>query len=288
MNKMDIYLKFSRIVLEIKLFRELSIEESYHPFIVPPTAPDVKILVSGDWESCRKPSAQPIGEDLLHFYYSEDGYRFCELRGGIKGPISYAVYTDDYSEILCSINEPAYELGTLSLSLLLRMLPMCSIFTHFNTIFLHSSQIAYRGKGILFSAPSGTGKTTQAKLWQSVCGADIICNDRTLIRKVNGVWQTYRYPLDGSEPCHGNYIFPLQTIVYLKQGTINRVTRLKLQKTVSLLMSQMVIDHWDSIVREKSFQMLLELFRDIPVYELVCTPDPRAVTELKRELERGI
>lgn len=288
MKIMDIYLKFSETVFCIKLFREILIEDSYRPFLVPSTVPDVTVHVSGDWENSRKPSGEPIGEDILHYYYAEGEDRFCILRGGSRGPVSCTVYTEDFSEIVCTINESAYKLPNQSLQLLLRMLPMCGIFTHFNTIFLHSSQIVYQGKGILFSAPSGTGKTTQAKLWKSVCGADIICNDRTLIRKVNGEWRTYRYPLDGSEPCNGNYIFPLGAIVYLQQGMVNRVTRLNPQKTISLLMPQMVIDHWNNMVCRKSFQVLLELFGDIPVYELTCTPDPRAVEELKRELERGI
>ena len=37
-------------------------------------------------------------------------------------------------------------------------------------VILHSAYIDYKGKAILFSAPSGTGKSTQAELWMDESG----------------------------------------------------------------------------------------------------------------------
>ena len=57
---------------------------------------------------------------------------------------------------------------------------------------LHASVINWKDKGILFSAPSGTGKSTQADLWKKYEGAKVINGDRALIRKrkrrVYGLW----------------------------------------------------------------------------------------------------
>ena len=53
-------------------------------------------------------------------------------------------------------------------------------------IHLHSSYIIYHDKAILFTGPSGIGKTTQAELWRDYQGAEIINGDVTLIRKWDG------------------------------------------------------------------------------------------------------
>lgn len=55
-------------------------------------------------------------------------------------------------------------------------------------VVLHSSYIiTQRGEALLFSAPSGTGKSTQAELWRSYAGAKVINGDRALVKAENGV-----------------------------------------------------------------------------------------------------
>ena len=165
------------------------------------------------------------------------------------------------------------------------MLPMREIFQHFQTVFLHASQIAIRGKGILFTAPSGTGKTTQAKLWKQYRGAEIICNDRTLTRKLDGLWHTYGYPIDGSEPVRSEKVNRLRCVVLLRQGLTNTIQPLPPARAVSLLMRQVVFDTWSGTARATAMQQLLSLVEDIPVFLLTCTPDERAVEMLEQKLK---
>ena len=48
---------------------------------------------------------------------------------------------------------------------------------HYNAFMVHASAIVYQNQGILFSAPSGTGKTTHTKLWEQFDSSAFILND---------------------------------------------------------------------------------------------------------------
>ena len=63
---------------------------------------------------------------------------------------------------------------------------------------LHASVIDWQGQGILFSAPSGTGKSTQADLWQTHAGATILNGDRAVIRWLDSQYRVYGSPYAGS------------------------------------------------------------------------------------------
>ena len=58
-------------------------------------------------------------------------------------------------------------------------------------IVIHSSAIELDGNGILFSAPSGTGKSTQANLWREHKGAVVLNGDRPALRTLDGSVYVY-------------------------------------------------------------------------------------------------
>lgn len=157
------------------------------------------IFISWNWKKAKRPASLPAGSDLIQTYYKENGNCFCEVQD-ILGTVSSTCYSPDFSRCDCTVNADIYPEELNTLGNVLRMLPMRAILLRFHTLFLHAAQVSLKGTGILFTAPSGTGKTTQAKLWKKYRNGQIVCSDRTLARKINGVWKTYGYPLDGSEP----------------------------------------------------------------------------------------
>ena len=169
---------------------------------------------------------------------------------------------------------------------ILRMLPIRQILLSRNVLFLHASQVLYENKGILFTAPSGTGKTTQAKLWRQYRNAQIICNDRTLLRKMDQRWLTYGYPYDGSEPVRSDQTYPLACIVLLQQGSENKILRLNPAKAISRLMRQAIIDGWDPESQRKAMELIAGVFENVPVYVLSCTVSEQAVAVLEGVLQK--
>lgn len=260
---------------------ELRIEDSIRPFLGNEFSGDVvNIRVVADAPERPAPSGPMSGEDLLLEYYLQEDAVFCLSKGG-SGYLSTAVCSPDYKNIVCYLHS-THAASLSSVGNLLRLIPMKTILQRSGTIFLHGSQIAFQGKGILFTAPSGTGKTTQAKLWKGNTGAQIICNDRVLIRG----GQTYGYPVDGSEPVFSSASFPLGAVVVLEQSPENKVRQLKPREALARLMPQMVHDYWSSEATSAATQQILEMLQKFPVYLLECTPDERAVTCLRQQLKK--
>lgn len=93
-------------------------------------------------------------------------------------------------------------------------------------LLLHASFIRWQGSGILFSAPSGTGKSTQANLWVQHQGAEVINGDRAALRQVGGRWQAFGLPYAGSSGVYRNESVPISALVVLRQGKENRLRSL--------------------------------------------------------------
>ena len=65
-------------------------------------------------------------------------------------------------------------------------------------LILHCAFAEYQEEAILFSAPSETGKTTQANLWERFRGAQTVNGDRCLLQKLEGRWYARGWPVCGS------------------------------------------------------------------------------------------
>lgn len=158
------------------------------------------------------------------------------------------------------------------------------------SLILHSSYIIYRGTAILFTAPSGTGKSTQADLWQKYRCAKIINGDRSLIRRnpENGLWMADGWPFSGSSPFCLNQSAPIRAIVYLSQQPYNRAERLNPAQAVGKLLSETTVNFWNGEYVGHIMNELEELAFQIPYYHLGCTAGEDAVECLEKALEERI
>ena len=115
---------------------------------------------------------------------------------------------------------------------------METLFLRKNCLMLHAALIRWQGKGILFTAPSGTGKSTQAGLWEKYEEADILNGDRAAVRKdKNGCWQAYGLPYAGSSGIYRNEKAPVSAIIVLRQAYENRIQRLGMLEIIQETLS---------------------------------------------------
>lgn len=152
-------------------------------------------------------------------------------------------------------------------------------------LILHCAYLYYRDKAILFSAPSGVGKSTQAELWQKYRSASIMNGDRALLGKSGTVWSAYGWPVCGSsEICH-NQTAPIRAIVMLSQGKTNQIRRFTPIQAFSEIYGQITVNRWDSQSVKQTADQLEDLVTGIPVYHLSCTISEEAVDCLHRMLQ---
>ena len=149
---------------------------------------------------------------------------------------------------------------------------------------LHSSFISWQNNGILFTAPSGTGKSTQADLWKKYEDADIYNGDRTIIRKIDGKYYGFGSPYAGSSGIYRNESAPIKAIVVIEQGPDNVIRRLHGREAFLPLFRETLMNTWNKEYMEKMTDLLMDVACQIPVYHLSCRPDQGAVNTVKNEI----
>lgn len=160
------------------------------------------------------------------------------------------------------------------------------IMAHHHRVILHSSYITYRGEGIVFTAPSGTGKSTQAGLWADTQDdVEIINGDRSILSCDGEIPEVHGLPFCGTSKICRNVSAPLCAAVVLRQGGENRIRRLGAAEAVKLLMSECAVSPWDREGTGNILDLLIRITERIPVYLLSCLPDDSAVRLLRQTLE---
>ena len=149
----------------------------------------------------------------------------------------------------------------------------------------HSSYIDRNGHGILFTAPSGTGKSTQADLWAQLRGARILNGDRSAIRVTSSGVQVCGVPFAGSSQFCENVTLPLSAIVYLKQAPQTTIRRLRGAEAFRRVWEGCSVNTWDRADMELVSETVQKVLMTVPVFELACTPDESAILSLEGVLE---
>ncbi|MBR3610570.1 MAG: hypothetical protein IKL57_03775 [Oscillospiraceae bacterium] len=144
----------------------------------------------------------------------------------------------------------------------------------FGGFYLHSSAIELDGKAYLFSGPSGMGKSTHTRLWQSIFGekACVFNDDKPALRRIDGRWYAYGTPWCGKDGINQNKKVPLAGICFLKRGEENKIRRLDPKEALPLLMSQTIhkfrkIENLDLLLNNVNY-----IIKEIPIFELENRP----------------
>ena len=151
-------------------------------------------------------------------------------------------------------------------------------------LLLHASLIEYAGHGIAFAGPSGIGKSTQAALWRSCYGANILNGDRAVLRKTEQGWIAYGSPYAGTSGIYRKESVPLTAVVVLDQGQENTLRRLSGGEAMAAVWPEISARRGDEIFVAEATALCAELLTDIPAYALKCLPEESAAALLKKGL----
>lgn len=160
------------------------------------------------------------------------------------------------------------------------------MFSALDAFSLHSSLVRrVQGDAVLFTAPSGTGKSTQADLWAQYAGSDTLNGDRSILRRVDGVWTAFGSPFAGTSGIYRRASAPVRALVVLRQAPDNTIRRLSAAEAFRAIYSESVLPRWNQEAHQHIIELITDIVSEVPVYLLACTPDERPVQLLRDTLE---
>ena len=157
---------------------------------------------------------------------------------------------------------------------------------HYMGMFLHGAAVLYKGKVYLFTAPSGTGKSTHVALWKKLLGheAVILNGDKPFLRWIDGCAMVYGSPWRGKEGWGENSNGPLGGIFILRRGDKDAVAEISDLDALNSLLSETIYPD-DPSLTEKMLDLIGRIMESVPVRLLYCTPNPGAVQAVLQAIE---
>lgn len=150
---------------------------------------------------------------------------------------------------------------------------------------LHSAYIVDKGEAILFPAPSGVGKSTQADLWKKYRNVEIINGDRSLLVKEDDGFYAKGWPVCGSSKICHNKAYPIKAIVMLDQGPTNVATNPTYIVKTKRLLKEITVNFHNQDYVNQSFEFIDQLISEVPIVHLSCTISEEAVNCLDNYLK---
>lgn len=163
---------------------------------------------------------------------------------------------------------------------------LCTKALEYDCILFHSSAVAVDGRGYLFAAPSGTGKSTHARLWRELLGsrAVMINDDKPLLRLIDGVWFVCGTPWNGKHNLGCNRQVPVQGICFPEQADHNEIERIDSGSALPHLLNQMLRPA-DLEGMDRLLGLTAELLIQIPMWRLQCLPNRSAAALCYRTMK---
>ena len=147
----------------------------------------------------------------------------------------------------------------------------------YDTFVFHGSVIAVDGQGFLFTAKSGTGKSTHTRLWREYLGekAVMVNDDKPMLRITDNGVIAYGTPYNGKHHLGCNMSVPLKAICILTRGDKNSIVRIDKAEVYAMLLQQ-VYRPQDPLQMAKTLKLVDRLAANTELYRLACNMDIEA------------
>ena len=158
----------------------------------------------------------------------------------------------------------------------------------YDGMMLHASAVIMDNQAYLFTADSGTGKSTHTSLWLQVFHdqAAILNDDKPAIRLENGKWYAYGTPWSGKHNISQNQRAVIAGVAVLQRSEHNEITQLNDFDAVYPILKQVnrppSAEH-----RGKVMELLDSLITTVPVWKLKCNMNPDAALVAYQAMSQG-
>ena len=146
-----------------------------------------------------------------------------------------------------------------------------------DTLLFHGSVIAVDGIGYLFTAKSGTGKSTHTRLWREYFGerAVMVNDDKPLLHITDSGVTAYGTPWDGKHRLSTNTAVPLKGICILTRDTTNHIEQAEPNAVYPMIVQQ-TNRSLTADGMKQTLSLIDRMLNVVPVYRLGCNMDIEA------------
>ena len=144
-------------------------------------------------------------------------------------------------------------------------------------LLFHGSAIAVDGTAYLFTATSGTGKSTHTRLWREMLGnrAVMVNDDKPFISMRGDEIIVHGSPWNGKHKLGENISVPLRAICILERGETNEIAPISASSALKMLLQQSSRPQNVALI-PKYMELLDSISRGVAFYRLKCNMDPEA------------
>ena len=146
-----------------------------------------------------------------------------------------------------------------------------------DTLMLHGSVVVVEEEAYLFTARSGTGKSTHTRLWCQAFGdrAAVINDDKPFLRCLPEQVLACGSPWSGKHGLDQNRTVPLRGICILERGRENIISPMVAADALPMLLKQGYCPLEEA--KQLSYtQKITALAHRIPLWHMRCNKDPQA------------
>lgn len=143
-------------------------------------------------------------------------------------------------------------------------------------LLFHGSVVAVDGQAYMFTAVSGTGKSTHTRLWRALFGdrAIMVNDDKPLLKFTAEGVLACGTPWDGKHHLSSNCMVPLKAICVLERGQENAIRPISPREALPILLQQS--HRPENVLHYMS--LLDRLTGQVKFHRLQCNMSPEAAT----------
>ena len=148
----------------------------------------------------------------------------------------------------------------------------CTKLLDFDGFMLHASTVVLDGKAYLFSAPSGTGKSTHTQLWLKTFGEDgayILNDDKPVIRVIDKKAYAFGTPWSGKTDQNKNEKVLLGGICFLERSEKNHIKEISAKEALYGILDQTIRPR-DEEKMTKLLEVLDKTLNSTKVWRMGC------------------
>lgn len=155
-----------------------------------------------------------------------------------------------------------------------------------NGILLHSSCVVKDNQAYLFSAPSGTGKSTHTSLWlNEFSDAYILNDDKPAIIYKDNILYAAGTPFSGKHDISKNLLVPIKGICFIERSNDNWIKEITSRQAIFEILNQT-----ERVPYEQDMNLILEHISNIvtntKIYKLGCNISKEAVYTSYNEMKK--